>query len=211
VLAVPGAQCRVGWSRHILNGVRLLPAPVAARVLAAIPAAHRRQVDGIIALRWLPLEVHMSVLDTLRSTLGPLAYRRLCRAQISVSLRNPALFAKPARAALRLYGEGPFAPFRAVDVSLRYIFRDAGRFRVLRFDDRELHVCYQDFPPRFSQGDTWSLIWLATIDALAAYTLEGSELRARAEVTRHEPERGYFEWRAYTYPTLKERRPDRRR
>lgn len=210
-LAASGSHCRVGWTRHILNGVRSLPTPLAERVRAAIPAAHRRQVEESIALRWLPFEVHMSVLGTLRSTLGALAYRRLCRAQISLSLRTPALFAKPAQAALRLYGKAPFSPFRAVDVSLRYIFRDAGQFRVLRFDDRELDVCYQDFPPRFSEGDTWSLIWLATIDALADYALEGRHLRAHAELTRHDPKRGYFEWRAYTFPTLTEQRPDPRK
>jgi hypothetical protein len=172
---------------------------LAARALAAVPVKHRRQIDESSALRWLPFEVHMSVLQALRSTLGWRAYHKLCAEQVWASLRHPALFAKPARAALQLYQGGPFTVFRAVPPSLRYVFRHAGQLRVLIAEGgHELTVCYEDLPPRFSEGDTWSLIWLATLEALAAYALEGGAWEARIALTRHEPARGYFEWHVHT-------------
>jgi hypothetical protein len=193
-------QSRAGWTRHVLSGIDALPPPLAARVLAAVPVEHRRLVEESFAIRWLPFEVHMAVLQALRSTLGWRAYHKLCADQVWASLRHPALFAKPARAALRLYGgASPFTPFRAVPPSLRYVLRNAGQLRVLIAEGgHALTVCYEGLPPRFAKGDTWSLIWLATLEALAAYALEGSAFEARVALTRHDPARGYFEWHAQT-------------
>ncbi|MEY2929616.1 MAG: hypothetical protein RL033_365 [Pseudomonadota bacterium] len=195
------AQCRAGWTRHILAGLNSHRPALAQRARDAIPPKLLQQVEESIAIRWLPFEAHMSVLMALRATLGSDAYRQLCRTQILASLRHPALFAKPARTALQLYGAGPFALFRAVPVSLRYIFRDAGELHIqLTPDGRELRARYQDFPPCFSQDDTWSLIWMATIEALAAYALEGQALRAEVALIEHEPEHGHFEWQASVVP-----------
>jgi hypothetical protein len=192
---VPAPYCRAGWTRHIWRGVDTLPAPLAARALAALAPDLRHQVEESLAIRWLPFDVHMAVLGALRSTLGARAYQKLCADQVMASLHNPALFAKPARAALRLYGAGPFNLFRAVDPSLRYIFRDAGRFRMLEaLGAHELKVAYQGFPPHFAGGDVWSLIWVGTLEAIAAYALEGSALQTSITLSRHDPERGYFEW-----------------
>jgi hypothetical protein len=190
-------QCRAGWTRHILGGLGSASSPLAARVLAAVPANLQRQLDDAIAIGWLPLDVHMGVLNALRSTLGRRAYQEFCAAQILSSLHNPALFAKPARAALRLYGASPFAAFKGVPPSLRYIFRNAGDLRVQTSDDgQKLTAIYENFPARFSEGDTWSLIWIATIEAIAQYALEGQAVQVQVTLARHEPARGYFEWHA---------------
>jgi hypothetical protein len=174
---------------------------LAARVLAAVPLQHRLRLEGSFAIGWLPFEVHMAVLQALRSTLGARAYQKLCATQIAASLDNPVLFAKPVRAALKLYGATPFAIFRAIPLSLRYIFRDAGQFRVsMSADGQAFEAFYEDFPPRFSEGDTWSLIWMATLEAIAAYVLDGTAIEAHIALVRHEPERGYFEWHGRSSP-----------
>jgi hypothetical protein len=190
-------HCRAGWTQHLLSGAGELPAPLAARVLSAVPAQYLQQIEQSMALRWLPFELHISVLHALRHVLGRRHYHEFCRGQVFASLNNRLLFSKAAGAARRLYGVGPFAAFRAVPPSLRYIFRDAGELRVCVSDTgRELTASYEKFPPAYSQGDTWAVIWSATIEAIAAYMLEGSSLTAHVELTAHHPERGYFEWRA---------------
>jgi hypothetical protein len=199
--AVPGPYCRAGWTQHIWRGKDTLPPPVAARVSAALPPAQRYQLQDSFALAWLPFDVHMAVLGVLRSTLGARAYQKLCADRVTASLHTPALFAKPARAALRLYGTDPFTLLHAVEPSLRYIFRDAGRFRMLNsISAHELRVCYEDFPPRFARGDVWQLIWLGTLEAIAAYSLEGVAMQTHIALTREDPERGYFEWLLRTIP-----------
>jgi hypothetical protein len=143
----------------------------------------------------------MAVLNALRSTLGRRPYQQFCMTQILSSLHNPALFAKPARAALRLYGAGPFAMFKGVPPSLRYIFRYAGDLRVQTSQDgQKLTATYENFPPRFSEGDTWALIWTATIEAIAAYAVEGQAVQIQVVLAQHEPARGFFEWHAQTAP-----------
>jgi hypothetical protein len=102
------------------------------------------------------------------------------------------------RAALRLYGAGPFAIFRAVPPSLNYILRNAGKFRVSISDnERELDAFYEDFPSSFSHADTWPLIWTATLEAVGAYVFEGSPYQAQVALTRDDPSRGYFEWHVH--------------
>ena len=191
-------QCRAGWTRHILSGVSALSPPLAARALASVPLVQHRKLEQSVAIGWLPFDVHMSVLLALRTTLGPSAYQQYCAAQILASLHNPMLFAKPARAALRLYGAGPFAIFRAIPPSLHYIFRNAGMLRIsIAESGRELDAFYEDFPPCFSEGDTWSLIWAATFEATAAYIFEGSPTEVHVALARHDPKRGYFEWHVH--------------
>jgi hypothetical protein len=191
-------QCRAGWTRHILGGVSTLSPPLAARVLAAVPLVEHRKLEQTFAIGWLPFDVHMAVLHALRTTLGASTYQQLCAAQVLASLHNPVLFAKPARAALRLYGASPFAIFRAIPPSLNYIFRNAGRLRISTSENgRQLDAFYEGFPPSFSEGDTWSLIWTATFEAIAAYVFEGSPTQAHVALTRHDPKRGYFEWHVH--------------
>jgi hypothetical protein len=194
-------ECRAGWTRHILGGVDALSPPIAARVLGAIAKDRLRQLEDTIAIGWLPLDIHMSVLGALRATLGRHGYQDYCVARISSSLHNPALFAKPARAALRLYGARPFAMFKGVPPSLRYIFRQAGELKVQTTNDgQKLIASYDDFPPRFSEGDAWSVIWIATIEAIAAYAMEGTAIEVRVTTVRDDAARGSFEWHAELAP-----------
>ncbi len=191
-------QCRAGWTRHILGGVSALSPQLSARALAAVPIVQHRKLEQSVAIGWLPFDVHMAVLHALRATLGPTAYQQYCAARILASLHNPVLFAKPARAALRSYGAGPFTIFRALPPSLHYIFRNAGQLRIsISESGRALDAVYEDFPPCFSEGDTWSLIWVATFEAIAAYVLEGNATQAHVALGRHDPKRGYFEWHVH--------------
>jgi hypothetical protein len=193
--AAPVAQCRAGWTRHLLNGLRDKPSELAERALAAIGTEPRQQLESSHALRWLPFEVHMAVLGGLRTALGPDAYRKFCFDRISASLDVPELFAKPAKAALRLYG-GSLALFRALPPSLPYIFRNAGHISVaIQPNVDVLEASYEQFPLRFSHGDTWHLIWASTFEALAAYAFSGQNRGANVVLLSHEPARGYFKWR----------------
>lgn len=190
-------QCRAGWTRHLLNGTKALPRPIAARVQAAIDPAALERLSGAVAIHWLPLGVHMSVLYALRATLGPRAYVQFCAARIRASLDIPALFAKPARAALRLYGAEPFALFRAINPSLPYIIRNAGRVRVVFSSDRrELDIFYEDCPPSFAAGDTWALTWAGAFEALTGFGLAGGCAPPEIELTGQDAERGRFSWHA---------------
>jgi hypothetical protein len=201
-MAPPGKappQCRAGWTQHILNGVHALPPALAARALGAVPVEHRSTLEQSSTLAWLPFEVHMAVLHALRSTLGARAYQQFCVVQITASLDHPMLFAKPAQLALRLYGAGPFALFRAIPPSLNYIFRNAGEFRIAIGESGfELDAFYEGFPAALSEGDTWSLIWTATLEAITAYAFEGTATHAHVSLTRQDPTRGYFEWHVRT-------------
>lgn len=193
--AVAAAQCRAGWTRHLLKGLQATSRERAERALSAIGAEHRRELEGGNALRWLPFEVHMAVLGALRGALGAEAYRQFCFDRISASMSLPELFEKPAKVALRLYG-GPLALFRALAPSLPYIFRNAGHIRITfeRGTDA-VEACYEQFPVRFSHGDTWHLIWVATFEAMVAYATGGSAADAKVVLKEHEPDRGYFKWR----------------
>jgi hypothetical protein len=189
------AQCRAGWTRHLLNGLRVAPPELAERALAAFSAEHRQLLESAHALRWLPFEVHMGMLGALRGVLGADAYRKFCFDRILASLSLPELFAKPAKAALRLYG-GSLALFRALPPSLPYIFRNAGQITVTVQPGVEvLEACYEHFPIRFSHGDTWHLIWVSTFEALAVYAFSGQRRGANVVLLSHEPARGYFKWR----------------
>jgi hypothetical protein len=193
--AALAAQCRAGWTRHLLNGLRAAPPELAERALGAIGAEHRQLLESAHALRWLPFEVHMGVLGGLRGAFGPEAYRKFCFDRILASLSVPELFAKPAKAALRLYG-GSLALFRALPPSLPYIFRNAGQITVnIQPGVEALEACYEHFPLRFSHGDTWHLIWVSTFEALAAYAYSEQKLSANVALVAHEPVRGYFKWR----------------
>jgi hypothetical protein len=190
-------QCRAGWTKHILSGVESLAAPLGARVLEAVPPDVRRQLDDAIAIGWLPMEVHMAVLNALRATLGLKPYQQYCVERISSSLHNPALFAKPARAAVRLYGGvGPLEVVRGAPPSMRYIFRNAGDVRVQTSDEGySLVATYEGLPSRFV-SDAFSLIWMAAIEAVATYAMEGNVVPLQVTEARCEPERGYYEWHA---------------
>lgn len=193
--AAVAAQCRAGWTRHLLKGLQATSADRAERALSAIGAEHCKELESGNALRWLPFEVHMAVLGALRGVLGPDAYRQFCFDRISASMRLPELFEKPAKVALRLYG-GPLALFRALAPSLPYIFRNAGHIRIA-FDrgTDAVEASYEQFPARFSHGDTWHLIWVATFEAMVAYATGGSAADAKVVLKAHEPDEGYFNWR----------------
>jgi hypothetical protein len=147
-------QCRAGWTKHILSGVDGLSQPLGARVLGAVPPDLRRQLDDSIAIGWLPLDVHVGVLTALRTTLGLRPYQQYCVERITSSLHNPALFAKPARAAVRLYGGlGPLEVVKGVPPSMRYIFRNAGDLRIQTSDEgHSLVAIYEGLPSRYAQG-----------------------------------------------------------
>jgi hypothetical protein len=193
-------QCRAGWTKHILSGVDVLSQPLGARVLGAVPPDLRRQLDDSIAIGWLPLDVHVGVLTALRTTLGHRPYQQYCVERITSSLHNPALFAKPARAAVRLYGGGgPLEVVKGMPPSMRYIFRNAGDLRIQTSEEgHSLVAIYEGLPSRYAQGDAWSLIWMAAIEAVATYAMEGNVIPLQVSEARHDPSRGYFEWHART-------------
>ncbi len=200
---IAAPQCRAGWTKHILSGVDVLAPALAARVLGAVAPDLRRQLDDAIAIGWLPLEVHVGILTALRQTLGLRPYQQYCLERITSSLHNPALFAKPARAAVRLYGgAGPLEVVKGVPPSMRYIFRNAGDLRIQTSDEgHSLVAIYEGLPSRFARGDAWSLIWIAAIEAVATYAMDGKLVPLQVTEARHEPEQGYFEWHARTVNT----------
>jgi hypothetical protein len=188
------AGCRVAWTRQYLNTLRALSKEAAAGVFSRLGPDWLATVEGASALAWIPFETHMAFLTETCDVLGRTKYRELARLAVYKSLDNPLLFAKPARAAMRLFGAGPLTVLRAVPTSIPYIYRDIGDISLVVRDPLHATLIYERFPPSHSGGDVWSVLWLGALDALIEYSSVDLHVSADISLRVHEPRLGHFEW-----------------
>jgi hypothetical protein len=177
-----------------LNAGRKLPGAQGREFAAGMPEAVVAAVERGSALGWLPLETHMAVLARCRQLLGALGYRDFFRGRMAASLDNPLLFAKPVAAAFQFFGAQPLSILRIIPVCIPYVFRDVGRVTVDLGAELSATIVHEGFPPRFSEGDLWSLGWLGTFEALVDHATADLPRKADVTLRSQDPRRGYFEW-----------------
>ncbi len=101
---------RAGHTQSLLASVRRLPQSERASILEATGSGVA-DIDGAIALSWLPMTLHMKLSDALRDVVGAERNQRIWRSTMDASYERPLLRGF-VTAAVDLFGATPLALFR---------------------------------------------------------------------------------------------------
>ncbi|MCA9598450.1 MAG: hypothetical protein KC776_34290 [Myxococcales bacterium] len=168
----------------------MLPDSTVGEIRASMRREHLKDLEASLPIRWLPLAVHMDLLEAAYGALGDTRYQQFWRDRTMTSLQNPLLFGKAFKMALKTFGKSSLGILRGVPVSMRYAIRGSGELRVELEGMDQARFIHDGFPPKHSEGLTWASSWLGALEGV----MSAADQKVRVTLDKHEPAHGYFEY-----------------
>jgi hypothetical protein len=144
-----------------------------------------RAVEDASAVDWLDLGLNLALTRCIEEVLGRAACHRFFRAHTDEAFQTP-VFRAIADGAIALFGLDPGSWARLVPSGWGLVFREVGRWTMVRNVAGEVRLELRDLPPASVADDVWpatvaaslgALIGLAKVDG--AVRLTALEPRAR--------------------------------